>query len=88
MKDKTPVEVVQATGERVRKTASAILDALSTVQLGRCDPPGLSREPRTTERAAPRAAERTTTRAPVAAGAFIAEPARRSPGRGPAVRSL
>ena len=88
VKDKTPVEVVQATGERVRKTAAAILDALPTVQLGGGDPPGLSREPRTTERAAPRAAERATTRATVAADAFTAEPARRPLGRGPAVRSL
>ncbi|MDN6555162.1 MAG: serine/arginine repetitive matrix protein 2 [Acidipropionibacterium jensenii] len=49
VKDKEPAEVVQATGERVRKTAAAILDALETVQLGGGDPPGLTRE------AAPRA---------------------------------
>ena len=30
VKDKSPAEVVQATGERVRKTAGAILDALPT----------------------------------------------------------
>lgn len=88
VKDKTPVEVVQATGERVRKTAAAILDALPTVQLGGGDPPGLSREPRTTEGANQRAAERTATRASVVADAFTAEPTRRSPGREPAVRSL
>lgn len=41
---KTPVEVVQVTGERVRKTAAAILDALPTVQVGGGDPPGLSRQ--------------------------------------------
>lgn len=35
VKDKDPAEVVQATGERVRKTAGAILDALDTVQVGR-----------------------------------------------------
>ena len=34
VKDKDPAEVVQATGERVRKTAGAILDALDTVQVG------------------------------------------------------
>lgn len=88
VKDKTPVEVVQATGERVRKTASAILDALPTMQLGGGDPPGLSREPRATEHAIQRAAERTVMRAPVTADAFTAELTRRSPGREPAVRSL
>jgi hypothetical protein len=44
VKDKDPAEVVQATGERVRKTAGAILDALDTVQVGTGDPPGLARE--------------------------------------------
>lgn len=38
------VEVVQATGERVRATAVKILDSLPTVQIGGGDPPGLSRE--------------------------------------------
>ena len=42
--DKEPVEVVQATGERTRKAASAILDALDTAQIGGGDPPGLVRE--------------------------------------------
>lgn len=41
---KTPVEVVQATGERVRSTAVAILSQLHTAQVGAGDPPGLSRE--------------------------------------------
>ncbi|WP_422933313.1 ArdC-like ssDNA-binding domain-containing protein [Sinomonas sp. P47F7] len=41
---KFPVEVVQATGERVRRTAGTILDALPTVQVGAGDPPGLTRE--------------------------------------------
>ncbi|MGV1005520.1 MAG: ArdC-like ssDNA-binding domain-containing protein [Candidatus Nanopelagicales bacterium] len=41
---KAPVEVVQATGERVRKTAATILDGLDTVQIGNGDPPGLTRE--------------------------------------------
>lgn len=44
VKDKSPAEVVQATGERVRKTAGAILDALPTAQVGGGDPPGLSRD--------------------------------------------
>lgn len=44
VQDKDPAEVVQATGERVRKAAGAILDALPTVQLGGGDPPGLSRD--------------------------------------------
>ena len=43
VKDKTPVEVVQATGARVRATALAILDSLDTVQVGGGDPPGLDR---------------------------------------------
>src|SRR5690625_2794761 len=45
VQDSSPVEVVQATGERVRKTATTILDALPTFQLGAGDPPGLTREP-------------------------------------------
>lgn len=53
VKDKTPVEVVQATGERVRKTAGAILDALPTVQAGTGDPPGLVRDTPTVQRAEP-----------------------------------
>lgn len=42
--DMEPVEVVQATGERTRKSASAILDALDTDQIGGGDPPGLTRD--------------------------------------------
>ena len=41
--DKNPAEVVHATGERVRKTAGVVLDALNTVQLGDGLPPGLTR---------------------------------------------
>lgn len=41
---KTPVEVVQATGERVRTAAVKILKGLPTVQVGTGDPPGLTRE--------------------------------------------
>lgn len=51
VKDKDPAEVVQATGERVRKVAGAILDALDTVQLGGGDPPGLTRDAAGAERA-------------------------------------
>ncbi|CAM2989754.1 ArdC-like ssDNA-binding domain-containing protein [Skermania piniformis] len=58
VEDKEPAEVVQATGERVRKTAAAILDALDTVQLGTGDPPGLSRD------AAPRPRAERTSPAP------------------------
>jgi hypothetical protein len=43
VKDKTPAEVVQATGERVRSTALAILTQLDTEQIGGGDPPGLDR---------------------------------------------
>jgi hypothetical protein len=53
VKDKEPAEVVQATGERVRKTAAVVLDALGTAQLGTGDPPGLTRG------SAPSRAERT-----------------------------
>ena len=42
-KDKTPAEVVQATGARVRATALGILNALDTEQIGSGDPPGLDR---------------------------------------------
>lgn len=41
---KTPVEVVQTTGERVRTAAVAILKGLPTMQVGSGDPPGLTRE--------------------------------------------
>jgi len=43
VKDKTPAEIVQATGERVRATALSILNALDTEQIGGGDPPGLDR---------------------------------------------
>jgi hypothetical protein len=46
---KTPAEVVQATGERVRATAMTILDNLPTVQTGNGDPPGLVRETQASE---------------------------------------
>ena len=42
--DKEPAQIVQATGERVRKTALAILDQLDTSQLGDGTPPGLERD--------------------------------------------
>ncbi|WP_181273821.1 ArdC-like ssDNA-binding domain-containing protein [Brevibacterium oceani] len=41
---KEPVEVVKATGERVRKTAMAILDQLDTVQIADGTPPSLDRD--------------------------------------------
>lgn len=44
VKDKSPVEVVQETGEKVRKVAGSILDALPTMQAGTGDPPGLTRD--------------------------------------------
>ncbi|WP_157009123.1 ImmA/IrrE family metallo-endopeptidase [Agromyces laixinhei] len=40
---KTPVEVVQATGERVRRAAVDILSLLPTEQVSAGDPPGLER---------------------------------------------
>lgn len=42
--DKEPTQIVQATGERVRKTALAILDQLDTPQLGDGTPTGLERD--------------------------------------------
>lgn len=44
MDGQEPVQVVQATGERVRKTALAILDQLDTLQVGDGTPPGLERD--------------------------------------------
>lgn len=46
-----PVEVVQATAERVRTTSLRMLDKLDTAQVGDGDPPGLVRE--TAQRQAP-----------------------------------
>jgi hypothetical protein len=40
---KSPVEVVQATAERVRAAAIGVLDNLDTAQIGTGDPPGLDR---------------------------------------------
>lgn len=48
---KEPVEIVKATGERVRKTALTILDQLNTAQIGDGTPPGLDQE--ATHRAQP-----------------------------------
>ena len=55
MDGQEPVQVVQAAGERVRKTALAILDQLDTLQVGDGTPPGLDRDtpnPRTSRTAA------------------------------------
>lgn len=41
---KTPVEVVQATADRVRATAIGILDKLDTPKTGDGTPPGLDRD--------------------------------------------
>lgn len=79
VKDKDPAEVVQATGERVRKTAGAILDALPTAQIGDGDPPGLTRDTARANRT-PRA-ERTTVPPPL-------EPPRSSRAAEATVRSL
>jgi hypothetical protein len=43
VKDASPVEVVKATGERVRRTATGILDRLDTLKVGDGNPPGLGR---------------------------------------------
>lgn len=52
---KTPVEVVQATAERVRSTALAILSQLNTAQVGSGDPPGFARDQKTGPTASGRA---------------------------------
>ncbi|MGZ6583147.1 MAG: ArdC-like ssDNA-binding domain-containing protein [Solirubrobacteraceae bacterium] len=41
---KTPVEIVQATAERIRATAIGIIDKLDTAKVGDGNPPGLDRE--------------------------------------------
>lgn len=81
---KEPVEVVQATGERVRKTALTVLDQLDTAQVPDGTPPGLARETtmrQTPDRAAPSTAPETPSVTPVPA----CEPARLAQG---AVRGL
>ena len=59
---KTPVEVVQATAERVRTTALGILDGLDTIQISDGDPPGLDR----TALTCPTAQQRVRAKTPVA----------------------
>ncbi|WP_159599069.1 ArdC-like ssDNA-binding domain-containing protein [Agromyces humi] len=44
---RSPTEVVQETGERVRRTAAALLDRLPTAQSGAGDAPGLDRSAHT-----------------------------------------
>lgn len=51
--DRTPVEVVQETAERVRRTAVTILDQLDTAKIGGGDPPGLDRAVLAATREAP-----------------------------------
>ncbi|MDO5644980.1 MAG: ArdC-like ssDNA-binding domain-containing protein [Dermabacter sp.] len=73
VKDTEPGEVIKATGERVRKTALAILDQLDTHQAGSGTPPGLERDTPTRDaqaepmRAAPMP-ERGAAGVPVLAG--------------------
>ncbi|GAA1546570.1 ArdC-like ssDNA-binding domain-containing protein [Brevibacterium picturae] len=74
---KEPVEVVKATGERVRKTALTILDQLDTTQVGDGTPPGLDRE--ATHRDTPAQAQAPPT-------AELASPRRTAPSLGPAAR--
>lgn len=51
---RSPVEVVQATAERVRTKAVSILDQLDTRQVGGGDPPGLDRATLTAKRESPK----------------------------------
>ena len=78
---KEPVEVVQATGERVRKTASGILDQLDTAQVSDGTPPGLTRET-TTHRGPDRSVPSTEHARPPMAPVPEREPARLAPGAG------
>jgi antirestriction protein ArdC len=56
---KTPVEIVQATAERVRHTAVGILERLDTAQISNGTPPGLNRD---------KLARHPATATPMAAG--------------------
>ena len=70
---KEPVEVVQATGERVRKTSIGILDQLETSQVGDGTPPGLNREVPAKKAAGQTVAER----APSQRRSSVSEPERK-----------
>lgn len=61
---KNPVEIVEATGERVRKTALSILNRLETVQVSDGVPPGLEHDSatQTLRTAAPAAPELAVAR--------------------------
>ena len=59
---KEPVEVVKATGERVRKTALAILDQLDTAQVSNGTPPGLDRDAPRRDQPAPEHSATATRR--------------------------
>lgn len=65
---KTPVEVVQSTAERVRKTAVNVLDQLETLQVGDGDPPGLDRTNPVARREAPAVAATTHSEPVVVVG--------------------
>ena len=69
------VQVVQATGERVRKTALGILDQLDTFQVANGTPPGLARDAPTPEpmavRVVPPSEHQPAARVPVLAGRWL-----------------
>jgi len=77
---KEPVEIVQATGERVRKTAAGILDQLDTIQVGDGTPPGLQKDPAARESTKPSALARTA--AAQAISPPMSKPVRAPVGRG------
>jgi hypothetical protein len=52
VRGKTPVEVVQATADKVCKAAAAALETIETTQFGNGSPEGLDVEARTVSRAA------------------------------------
>ncbi|WP_442928459.1 ImmA/IrrE family metallo-endopeptidase [Microbacterium sp. LB16] len=74
---KNPVQIVQATAERVRKVAVEILDQLDTMQVSDGTPPGLTRDG--VEASAARQAGHQPTARSAARNPPAARPARSSP---------
>ena len=72
---KEPVEIVQATGERVRKTALSILTQLDTPQVGDGTPPGLEHDTPTKKTPETQAAEQTAPRRTASSAAVSRQPA-------------
>src|SRR5699024_54299 len=78
---KVPVEIGQASGDRVRETAAGMLDPLDTIQVGGGTPPGLQKDPAARESTKPSALART-------AAAQAISPPTSKPVRAPVGRGL